>query len=114
MALTTATTTTTKTIKRAAVVLLGGAACATALAPASPALAMPAPKYLMVKDFRLCLASEPVQSYRRWCLPADKPEACPMESWEKLKGLTGVDQMPACEGQGAEKVEKPASAASGA
>lgn len=89
--------------------------------PMGSAQAVPAPKYLMVKDFRLCLASEPVGTYRRLCLPAEKPEACPAESWAQLKGLTGVDRMEACAAaeQGGvleralEKAVRPASGASG-
>ena len=54
------------------------------------------PKYLEVKDFKKCLAEKDMGTYSMWCLPANKPEACPKESWEQLNNLTGQDKVPSC------------------
>ena len=48
------------------------------------AAALP-PKYLAVKDFRRCLATQQIGSYRTWCIPAAKPESCPATSWTSSK-----------------------------
>lgn len=58
---------------------------------------MPAPRYLQVPGFKQCLASQQINTYRTWCLPADRPQACPQDSWDALSRLSGVDKMPACE-----------------
>lgn len=72
-----------------------------ALSCAVPAFAqtagMPAPRYLQVPSFKQCLASQQIKTYSAWCLPADKPQACPQDSWDALSRLSGVDKMPACE-----------------
>jgi len=59
------------------------------------AAALP-PKYLEVKDFRRCLATQQIGSYRAWCIPAAKPESCPATSWDQLQALGGKDQVPDC------------------
>lgn len=69
-------------------------ACLLAVAPASEA-ALP-PKYLSVEAFEVCLAEQPTGSYRAWCRPARKPEACPSPSWRQLRALKGRDAVPAC------------------
>jgi len=59
------------------------------------AAALP-PKYLGIKDFKLCLATQEISSYRAWCMPSEKPENCPATSWKELKALTGTDKLPDC------------------
>ena len=54
------------------------------------------PKYLEVADFQQCLAVEEVATYSMWCLPAIRPENCPVGSWEKLQALSGSDKLPDC------------------
>ena len=54
------------------------------------------PKYLEVADFQQCLAVEEVATYSTWCLPAIRPENCPVGSWEKLQALSGSDKLPDC------------------
>ena len=66
------------------------------LTAAMETFAVPPPKYLEVKDFKKCLAEKDMGTYRAWCLPAKKPEACPKESWEQLNNLTGRDKVPGC------------------
>lgn len=65
-----------------------------AVASASSA-ALP-PKYLGVKDFKLCLATRQSNGYRAWCMPAQQPERCPAASWQELKALAGNDRVPDC------------------
>ncbi len=60
------------------------------------AVAVPAPKYLEIEDFGKCLASKDMSTWTAWCLPAQKPEACPEESWKQLHRLTGNDKVPEC------------------
>lgn len=76
--------------------LLGLSALSCAVHAQAQLTGMSAPRYLMVPDFRQCLASQQVLSYRSWCLPANKPDACPQASWEALSGLGGRDALPAC------------------
>ncbi len=66
----------------------------TAIAANSSA-ALP-PKYLGITDFKLCLATQEINTYRAWCMPAGKPEHCPATSWAQLKALTGTDKLPDC------------------
>jgi len=54
------------------------------------------PKYLGVKDFKQCLATQPIDTYRVWCMPEQKPEACPAASWNELKALDGRDRIINC------------------
>ena len=54
------------------------------------------PKYLEVADFKQCLQGQEMGTYSAWCLPAEKLQACPVESWEKLQALTGTDKLPDC------------------
>ena len=54
------------------------------------------PKYLGVKDFKQCLATQPIDTYRVWCMPKQKPEACPATSWNELKALDGRDRIINC------------------
>ena len=54
------------------------------------------PKYLGVKDFKQCLATQPIDTYRVWCMPEQKPEACPAASWNELKALDGRDRIIDC------------------
>jgi hypothetical protein len=54
------------------------------------------PKYLGIKDFKLCLATQEIKTYSAWCMPAEKPASCPTTSWEQLKALGGSDKLPDC------------------
>jgi len=54
------------------------------------------PKYLAVKDFKQCLATQQINSYSAWCMPSEKPQSCPQASWDELKALTGADRVPDC------------------
>ena len=54
------------------------------------------PKYLGVKDFKQCLATQPIDTYRVWCMPEQKPEACPAASWKELQALDGRDRIINC------------------
>lgn len=55
------------------------------------------PAYLSVTQFKDCLASQEEGSYSRWCLPAERPGSCPLESWEQLQQMTGADRVPDCD-----------------
>jgi hypothetical protein len=63
---------------------------------AAPAAAALPPKYLLVPDFRQCLAEQQLSSYTAWCLPSSRPDLCPADSWGRLNALTGIDKLPAC------------------
>ena len=54
------------------------------------------PKYLAIKDFQQCLGTKDIGTWSAWCMPDEKPASCPDESWSKLGGLTGKDQVPNC------------------
>ena len=54
------------------------------------------PKYLGIKDFKQCLATQPIDTYRVWCMPEQKPEACPAASWKELQALDGRDRIINC------------------
>lgn len=54
------------------------------------------PKYLGIKDFKQCLATQKFDTYEAWCMPAKKLEGCPATSWKQLKALTGEDKLPKC------------------
>ena len=54
------------------------------------------PKYLGVKDFKQCLATQPIDTYRVWCMPEQQPENCPTASWQELKVLDGRDRIINC------------------
>ena len=54
------------------------------------------PKYLGIKDFKQCLATQPIDTYRVWCMPEQKPEACPATSWKELQALDGRDRIINC------------------
>jgi hypothetical protein len=58
--------------------------------------AMLPPKYLSIKDFKSCLATKDMDTWTAWCIPAEKPDACPDESWQQLNSLTGKDKVPNC------------------
>lgn len=65
-------------------------------AVASASFAALPPKYLGVKDFKHCLATQQSSGYRAWCLPTQQPERCPATSWQELKAHTGNDRVPDC------------------
>ena len=69
---------------------------------AKSASAVPAPKYLAVPDFKLCLGTKTVQGYQSWCMPGVQPENCPSRSWDQLNALSGNDRLPACEDESSE------------
>ncbi|NLD15411.1 MAG: hypothetical protein GX665_10045 [Gammaproteobacteria bacterium] len=54
------------------------------------------PQYLQVDQFQSCLRSEQVGSYSRWCLPAVRPDSCPLDSWEQLQQLQSSERVPGC------------------
>ncbi len=54
------------------------------------------PKYLSIKQFKDCLATQTVNHYQSWCMPSVKPAPCPATSWEQLQALQGNEQVPAC------------------
>ena len=73
------------------------AALATILyAVAAGLLAALPPKYLGIAEFQKCLSEKEMGSYRMRCLPAEKPAACPADSWRQLSELTGADKVPSC------------------
>ena len=76
-------------------------------AVASISFAALPPKYLGIKDFKLCLATQQSNGYRAWCLPAQQPERCPAASWQELKALTGSDRVPDCPVQSTETTPPP-------
>lgn len=57
------------------------------------------PAYLRVPDFNRCLAEQDQGGYRTWCLPAERPAACPEASWQQLQDMTGADRVPECAGR---------------
>ena len=69
--------------------------------------AVPAPKYLGIESFKLCLATQEINTASFLCMPAGKPDACPETSWEQLKALTGRDAIPDCPANTASNAEKP-------
>lgn len=64
--------------------------------PSTPMASALPPKYLSVPQFKDCLATQQISTYRAWCMPSAKPAQCPATSWEQLNALQGQDQMPAC------------------
>ena len=62
----------------------------------TPTFALPAPKYLAIKDFNLCLQEKNMGTYSAWCMPAKKATACPKASWKALKRLKNNDKVPTC------------------
>ena len=66
-----------------------------AIVALNSAAALP-PKYLGIKDFKRCLATQQIDSYRAWCIPAEKPGICPATSWDQLKALSGKDRLAEC------------------
>lgn len=54
------------------------------------------PKYLEIKDFKLCLAIQKFDTWEGWCMPAQKPGTCPAESWQQLNALEGEDKLSPC------------------
>ncbi len=65
-------------------------------AASQPSVSMAAPKYLSIKQFKDCLATQTVNRYQSWCMPPEKPSSCPATSWEQLQGLQGYERIPAC------------------
>jgi hypothetical protein len=59
------------------------------------------PKYLSVPQFKDCLATQQINTYRAWCMPSAKPAQCPATSWAQLNALQGKDQIPACQAEAA-------------
>lgn len=48
---------------------------------------MQAPEYLSVSNFKECLTTQKIGMMQQWCLPDNKPQHCPEESWNKLNNL---------------------------
>lgn len=55
------------------------------------------PKFLMVPGFKNCLNRQTHGSWTSWCLPAQKPEVCDENAWDKLVDLHHNGELPACE-----------------
>ena len=49
------------------------------------------PAYLSVPDFKLCLKTHSMGTWSAYCLPAQQPKACPLDSWKQLQGLVDVE-----------------------
>jgi hypothetical protein len=54
------------------------------------------PKYLAIPDVKKCLGEKSKGTWTEVCVPAEKPAACPKESWKQLNDLTGTDKVPSC------------------
>ena len=54
------------------------------------------PAYLGLDRFQQCLMEQPRGSYRSWCMPEKRPQACPKTSWKQLRSLQGDQRIPAC------------------
>jgi hypothetical protein len=66
------------------------------VAAASNSYSVPPPEYLKIKDFKKCLDTQNFGTWKGWCMPAEKPESCPAESWEQLKALTEKEKLHNC------------------
>ncbi|HMU87328.1 MAG TPA: hypothetical protein PKC11_06830 [Agitococcus sp.] len=62
----------------------------------TPTFALPAPKYLAIKDFNLCLQEKNMGTYSTWCMPTKKTTTCPRASWKALKRLKNADKIEKC------------------
>lgn len=71
-------------------------AFAVALMSSVSAFALPAPKYLAIKDVQKCLSETTKDTATFVCVPSKKPTQCPSSSWKKLKSLKGEQKVPAC------------------
>jgi hypothetical protein len=69
--------------------------------------AVPAPKYLGIESFKLCLGTQEINAASFLCMQSGKPDACPETSWEQLKALSGKDAIPDCPATTASTAEKP-------
>jgi len=69
--------------------------------PSMPMASALPPKYLSVVQFKDCLATQQISSYRAWCMPSEKPAQCPATSWSQLQALQGTDRVPACPAEAA-------------
>jgi hypothetical protein len=69
--------------------------------PTQPMAATLPPKYLSIPQFKDCLATQQINTYRAWCMPSAKPAQCPATSWAQLNALQGKDQIPACQAEAA-------------
>jgi uncharacterized lipoprotein len=64
--------------------------------PSTPMASALPPKYLSVPQFKDCLNTQQISTYRAWCMPSVKPAQCPATSWSQLQALQGSDRVPAC------------------
>ena len=55
-----------------------------------------APAYLSVMQWKDCVDSKDMGSWSAWCKPAEKPDACPADTWEKLYGECVVREIFDC------------------
>ena len=64
------------------------------------ALAVPAPKYLSVPNFKQCLGTvtqfSQGSSTSFLCMPSAQPTNCPAASWKALNNLKGKDAVAFC------------------
>lgn len=58
------------------------------------------PAYLSVPDWKSCTESYTEKSAEFYCLPKDRPSACPMSSWKKLKHHHMLNRCPKHAGAG--------------
>lgn len=59
-------------------------------------LAVLPPRYLGIEKFDQCLAEKRVSTFRVWCMPEEKPQACPRSSWKQLRALKGREAISPC------------------
>jgi len=69
--------------------------------PSTPMASVLPPKYLSISQFKDCLATQQISTYRAWCMPSVKPALCPATSWAQLNALQGKEQIPACQAEAA-------------
>ena len=52
-----------------------------------PGIQEKTPAYLSVPHFKDCLRAQWLNTYAMWCMPINKPDACPDKSWKMLESL---------------------------
>lgn len=69
------------------------------LSTALPTFAALPPKYLAVPQFQQCLVQKTVEQYQIWCVPEQRPKACPLASWQQLLALKNEGELTSCRSQ---------------
>jgi hypothetical protein len=54
------------------------------------------PEYLSVPDFKKCLGTKNMGTWKSWCLPKEMSASCPADSWDKLNKIQKRQPMPDC------------------